>query len=221
MNVIHLVRHAQASWGSANYDQLSERGYEQAATLGRSWADAAFRPLVQVSGAHQRHLQTAASALAAAGLPVEVQVDAGWDEIDTREIMAVAYPDFDPAEAARSGPSRQEDYLAAFVRAVHRWTGGAYDDEYTLAFASFVRRVTSALERVVGQLPPGADAVVFTSGGPVSACAAALLGDAPLLWPQFCTTVINASVTKVALASDGLRLLSFNEHAHLGEFTYI
>jgi hypothetical protein len=63
--------------------------------------------------------------------------------------------------------------------------------------------------------------VVFTSGGPVSACTGVLLDDPANLWPQFCTIVVNASVTKVVNGSRGLRLLSFNEHAHLSEFTYI
>jgi broad specificity phosphatase PhoE len=219
--VIHLVRHAQASWGSQNYDQLSEQGYEQGATLGRSWADAAFAPVVRVSGALQRHRQTAESALATAGLPLEVEVDEDWNEIDTRELMVLAYPDLDANPPGLRDAARKDAYLDAFVRAVRRWTGGRYDDEYTLTFRSFIDTVMAALDRVAARLPPGEDAVVFTSGGPVSACAAALLGDPALLWPQFCTTVVNASVTKVVVRSDGLRLLSFNEHAHLAEFTYV
>lgn len=35
MNHIHLIRHGQASFGAENYDQLSELGKEQAATIGQ------------------------------------------------------------------------------------------------------------------------------------------------------------------------------------------
>ena len=35
MAQIYLVRHGQASFGSSNYDQLSELGFEQARLLGR------------------------------------------------------------------------------------------------------------------------------------------------------------------------------------------
>ena len=34
MSELHLVRHAQASFGSANYDQLSDLGHQQSRLLG-------------------------------------------------------------------------------------------------------------------------------------------------------------------------------------------
>ena len=37
MSVLLLVRHGQASWGSADYDVLSDRGHEQSRLLGRHW----------------------------------------------------------------------------------------------------------------------------------------------------------------------------------------
>ena len=39
MSRLVLVRHAQASIGHANYDQLSPRGEEQARSLGAHWAE--------------------------------------------------------------------------------------------------------------------------------------------------------------------------------------
>ena len=38
MGVILLVRHGQASWGAADYDNLSEPGQEQGAVLGSGLA---------------------------------------------------------------------------------------------------------------------------------------------------------------------------------------
>jgi broad specificity phosphatase PhoE len=221
VSTIHLVRHGQASYGSDNYDQLSTTGYEQAATLGRAWADASFRPAVRVSGSLMRHQQTAERALATAGLSDDFQVDESWNEVDTRELMMVAYPDFVPPTPGIANAKQTEDYLEAFIKAVRRWTSGQYDPDYTLTFDAFVGEVRGALERVAEQLEPDQDAVVFTSGGPVSACTGVLLDDPANLWPQLCTIVVNASVTKVVTGSYGMRLLSFNEHAHLSEFTYI
>jgi broad specificity phosphatase PhoE len=222
VNTISLVRHGQASYGAENYDQLSSVGYEQAGILGRAWADASFRPAVSASGSLMRHRQTAEGALATAGLPVDdLQIDEDWNEIDTRELMVVAYPDFEPPAPGTATPEQTVAYLEAFIKAVRRWTSGAYDSDYSVAFATFIGRIRGALERVAAQLEPDQDAVVFTSGGPVSACAGILLDDPVNLWPQFCTIVVNASVTKVVNGPRGLRLLSFNEHAHLSEFTYI
>ena len=37
MGTLYLVRHGQASFGAANYDQLSPRGLEQSQRLGAYW----------------------------------------------------------------------------------------------------------------------------------------------------------------------------------------
>ena len=37
MGTIHLVRHGQASWGAADYDELSALGRDQSDALGTSW----------------------------------------------------------------------------------------------------------------------------------------------------------------------------------------
>ncbi len=220
MRTIHLIRHAQASWGADNYDQLSDQGYEQAATLGRAWAAEGFAPDLVVSGDLQRHQQTAVTTLRAAGLSVRLDLDHDWNEVNTWSLMEAAFPGL-----PRAGPDHSieeaERYLQKFLDAVARWVSGAHDADYDDPFPAFMNRVDGAFGRVAERLDDGGHAVVFTSGGPVSACAARLLGDPAGLWPQFCTVVVNASVTKAVIGPRATRLLSFNEHGHLSEFTYI
>ena len=56
---VRLVRHAQASFGSADYDQLSARGLQQAQHLARWLAAEARRPYgLVVRGSMLRHAQT-------------------------------------------------------------------------------------------------------------------------------------------------------------------
>ena len=65
--------------------------------------------------------------------------------------------------------------------------------------------------------------MVFTSGGPVSWVAAALLAGGPdeidpaaaRIWASLNRVVVNSSVTKVVHGSRGSTLVSFNEHVHL------
>lgn len=62
-----LVRHGQASFGKADYDNLSERGHEQAYLLGKSFAERGVRPSLVVCGSMKRHRQTLAEIAAGAG----------------------------------------------------------------------------------------------------------------------------------------------------------
>ena len=74
----------------------------------------------------------------------------------------------------------------------------------------------------VAEAGSGSTVVVVTSGGPIAVVAASLVDpDADVarigaLWGRFNTVVVNAAVTRVVVGATGARLLSFNEHAHLG-----
>jgi broad specificity phosphatase PhoE len=211
VGVILLVRHGQASWGAADYDQLSERGTEQAQLLGRCLADRGVRPTVLVSGAMRRHGQTTSAMRESAGWDAELVVDDGWNEFDHVQML-----EHGPPDGAEPGAqlSRQE-FNAWFDAATVRWTSGDHDHEYDELFSAFTERVQSALRRTAGQLGSGDVAVVSTSGGPVSWVAATLLGGGTDTWMRLNPVMVNASLTKVVVGSRGTSLVSFNEHGHL------
>ena len=80
MPAVTLIRHGQASFGKANYDQLSELGYLQAHRLGISLKERDEPVDVVYVGAMQRHLQTAETCLAAAELKLPLQTLPGFNE---------------------------------------------------------------------------------------------------------------------------------------------
>jgi broad specificity phosphatase PhoE len=206
VSAIFLVRHGQASFGSADYDQLSERGADQARLAGRALAARGVAPARIVAGSLRRHRQTAEQALAAAGWPPDVVIDPGWNEFDhLKLVQAVALePSTDPRAF-----QRQLDLALA------RWTAGGRDDEYGESFDCFRTRVEQALAAVDASLRSGETAVVFTSGGPIAWIAARLTGGGAASWPTFNRVSVNAAVSKVVSGRSGLSLVSFNEHAHL------
>ncbi|WP_194861659.1 phosphoglycerate mutase family protein, partial [Dietzia sp. SYD-A1] len=59
MGAIHLVRHGQASFGSGDYDRLSETGHLQAELTGRDMAARGLRPDVVIHGGMRRQRETA------------------------------------------------------------------------------------------------------------------------------------------------------------------
>lgn len=218
MGVLLLVRHGQASFGSDDYDVLSETGHEQARLLGKHLAGHGVTPDVVVRGDMRRHRETAEGMLEGGGWSTSVEIDPGWDEFDHLGVVA-AHPDLVAATDDRRAFQR------AFEEATARWASGADDAAYPEPWSGFVARVRAALERACAQAGPGGTAVVVTSGGPIAVAAAALVdppvdggGDAATtarLWSRFNTVVVNSSYSRVVVGSTGPRLLTFNEHAHL------
>jgi broad specificity phosphatase PhoE len=210
VSVILLVRHGQASWGSDDYDQLSDFGVEQAKMVGKSLADRGVRPALLVSGSMRRHLQTCDGAKFGSGWTHEVDVDPGWNEFDPQQVLEV----HEPPETAGAEMSKQE-FQSWFETATDRWISGDYDEEYDESFTHFTTRVSEAFGRLSQRLGPSETAVVFTSGGPVSWVAAALLGGGAALWTKLNPVTVNSSVTKLIVGGRGTTLVGFNDHGHL------
>ena len=192
MGIIHLVRHGQASFGAADYDVLSAEGEEQARLLGLALAG--LRPDRVVHGSLVRQRRTASIAAAAAG----------WRR---------SRPSTSAGTRSRRCRSRWltgslEDAQRDYEAGLERWIAGEPGDEES--FVDFVARAEAAL----AALGDGTS-VVVTSGGPIAAVAAGLLGGAPGIFARLMRVLANASVTKVVSGRRGLSLLTFNEHTHL------
>lgn len=214
MSRILLVRHGQASFGSADYDQLSPTGEEQSRVLGAALAARDIVPDVLATGQMRRHAQTAAAAAKGAGWDAGTQVDPGWDEFDHLQVLAVHHQ-----PETGEGESEKAAFQRWFEEATRRWTSGEHDEEYDESFATFTSRVEAALQRLVDDLPPRGTAVVLTSGGPIAWACATLLADPVAtrtdLWLRLNPVSVNTGVSTLVRGSRGTTLVSFNAHDHL------
>jgi broad specificity phosphatase PhoE len=213
-----LVRHAQASWGSAEYDRLSPLGEKQAGYLGR-WlaADRETSYAQVVRGNMRRHAQTldaieAAFAAAGRALP-EVRIDPGWNEFEHEPLLAAyaaANPDDANLAAARAGDhAAQRAVLAAAIRG---WHEGAFDGTVPETWADFGRRVAGARARIgdgVGTV------LIVTSGGAMWRCAQAALDldDAGLI--KLGMTLRNTGISEFQRSATRWNMLSWNDLPHL------
>jgi broad specificity phosphatase PhoE len=198
MGQVLLVRHGQASFGSDDYDVLSDLGERQAAVLGRSLATRGTDPSAVLHGQMVRQRRTAEVLADAAGWTLPLECDADWDEMDHLEVLSRL-------------PQQDMDFQAWFEAATDRWITGAADD-YAESFATFTGRVEAALRRAADR---DGTVVVVTSGGPVSWVVAQLLGADTGTYRRLAAVVVNTGVTKLVTGRRGLTLVSFNEHAHL------
>jgi broad specificity phosphatase PhoE len=214
MSRILLVRHGQASFGAADYDNLSPTGHEQSRVLGAALAARGIRADVLVTGEMKRHAQTAAGVLEGSGWSAATEVDGGWNEFDHHHVLAVhAQPE------TAEGESEKVAFQRWFEEATLRWTSGEHDASYDESFAAFTSRVSAALDRLIDSLPAKGTAVVLTSGGPIAWAVATLLADEPAtrtaLWLRLNPVSVNSGVSTLVCGSRGTTLVSFNTHDHL------
>jgi broad specificity phosphatase PhoE len=211
---ILLVRHGQASFGAADYDDLSPTGHEQSRVLGAALATRGVAPDLVVAGEMKRHAQTAAGVLDGAGWSAPVDVDPGWNEFDHLQVLAVH-----DQPTTVEGESEKAAFQRWFEEATRRWTSGDHDEAYDESFAAFTARVGAAVARLADSLPRSGTAVVLTSGGPVAWAAASLLADTEAartdLWLRLNPVSINTGTTTIVCGSRGTTLVSFNAADHL------
>lgn len=205
MGAIHLIRHGQASWGAADYDQLSDLGVRQASTLGTSWEAFDWAPSESIAGDLKRHAQTAIATIDACGQGDGYDVDSGWNEYDIQTLA----------------DAQDESVLAGGQKAVQQalnvsltlWMEGKGDQ--VEPYRDFVDRVLTSFEAAAARATKGRTVAVFTSGGPIAQVASHVLTGGDSLFQKFNDIVFNASVTTITVGETGRRLLAFNEHTHL------
>ena len=88
MAELFLIRHAQASFGAADYDVLSDLGHQQSEALGRALAAQGVKPDVFVIGAQRRHRETFEGIIKGMGMdPFEAEIHAGLNEFAFKELL--------------------------------------------------------------------------------------------------------------------------------------
>ena len=201
MPTLLLVRHAQGSFGGADYDVLSERGHEQAAALADDLEAREVNVTRVLAGSLARQRDTAAPIAERFGR--EVEIDPRWNEYESEEIIA-----------SHASPSTfdgsQREFQALLDNALVEWVKQADG-----AWPEFRDRIRDAFEELAGALESGETALVSTSGGPIAAIGVALLGLPPEGFVALNRVAVNAGVTKVVTGVSGATLVSFNEHAYL------
>jgi broad specificity phosphatase PhoE len=199
-----LVRHGQASYGSADYDRLSPLGERQSRRVGERLAREQPRAQLVCAGPRKRHLQTAQQIVEVArsfgaDYPDPV-VDDDLDELPVRELVL--------AHGLGS------DILQSVIAAVRAWAQGTLAPAGVSTPAEFVARVEGAYRRIgAGLFPSEGVAVVVTSGGPIAVSlmrngAIGDIGEAMMKGLQ----LANGSLT---LLSRELTLLPCDPVAHL------
>lgn len=224
MASIYLIRHAQACFGSADYDRLSETGHRQASLLGQYLCTTGVKIDALYAGGLLRQQQTAegiAAAFADRGVQLPALVtDTRLDEIDTErqiEVLAPIIAGHDPevTDLLDKADSSSKHYQKLLEKAFRYWQQlpkPLYDLE---SWPMFQARTQAALRAVMTNQGTGKDSFVVTSGGVIAALTAWVLGLPDHSVYQFYEPLLNASITRVFYNREKMSLSYFNDYSYL------
>ena len=211
-----MIRHAQASFGTADYDVLSKRGHEQVGALVAGLQRRGIAADRVTSGALRRQRDTAAPCAAALGLGVTV--DDRWNEYDDRDILThyssvPAGLERHPGDDALSS----EEFQQILNHSLRQWIAAGSASPCREPWPRFLERLIAAMDDVTCDLERGQTALVISSGGAIAAITVALLGLPPNALIAFNHVSVNTGITKLVVGRSGTTLISSNEHAHVEE----
>lgn len=227
MGQLVLVRHAQASFFGASYDQLSPLGLEQARALGEHWAKHGVAFDRVYVGPRRRHRQTydlVADAYRERGLPWPDAID--LPDLDEHHGIAVIKHQLGRQDLANDalhpgeiGDGEREhavrQFFRQFVEIMRDWARGTVVVEGVEPWGEFRARTLRALDALCTE--PAARVCAFTSGGFVCAATGWLLGLDDDRIVDLSLVLRNTALTEVSYSARRRNLVSFNGLPHLAD----
>lgn len=211
MGRIVLVRHGQASLGSADYDRLSERGAAQCRALGAYWQGRDARFVRVLRGSLRRHRESLDGiAQALPGLPA-AGVDSALNEYDADALIRAVN---DGRLTHPTDPTAVKAHFKLLRRALLRWMEGDIAPDGMPSFASFRDGIAAVLVEARTAAAHG-DVLVVSSGGPISTAVSIVLGAAPSSLIALNMRLRNSALAELVTTADGIELDSFNVVPHL------
>ena len=232
MGRLFLVRHAQASFLSENYDQLSALGETQAHLLGEYWARRKMTFNRVCSGPAIRHRRTAqvvGEAYLKRGLPFSgPAIVEEFDEFNGEAVLAQTLPQLlaenakirelhEAMQHASSDSERRANFQRVFEAAVSRWVDGGVVLQNAESWQDFCTRVNRGLTAFLANSPKGEVVAIFTSGGPISVAIQRALHLSAQDTLRIAWMARNCSFSEFLFSGDRLTLSSFNSFPHLDE----
>jgi broad specificity phosphatase PhoE len=210
MGTLYLVRHGQASFGAANYDQLSELGTRQCAELG-AWMQARglrFEGVLLGTLARQRQsLDAIASTMP--GLPPALEWPA-LNEYDSEAVVRAIHSD---PLAPVTDADGYRHHFRVLREGLLRWMAGETQPSGMPSWQAFAAGVAAALDHVRGAY--AGDVLLVSSGGPISTAVAQVLEAPPKTVIELNMRLRNSALTEFAFTPKRHMLVSYNTLPHL------
>jgi broad specificity phosphatase PhoE len=211
MGTLYLVRHGQASFGAADYDQLSSLGQRQCERLGAWFAQRGVTFDAVLTGTLRRHAQSLAALEAGLGRRHDVRVLPGLDEYDSQAVVRAIHPGPLPPP---DSPEQVRQHFRLLRQGLLQWMAAAVPPAGLPAHADFRAGVVGALDQV-RQRHADATTLIVSSGGPISVALGHVLGLAPEPLVELNLHLRNSAVCEFKVSAKRHTLVTFNTLPHL------
>ena len=211
MALLFLVRHGQASFGSAHYDELSALGRQQSRWLGEYFAGRGLKFKRALVGTLARQQDTARELLDAMGASGELVIHPGLDEYHSAPIY---HAHTKGADAVAHQQNDYNGYWRTFKAAMQAWAAGTLTG-VPETWEDFGARTRAALAIACEGAARDETVLVVSSGGAICRALAEVLGCSGETAIELNLQMRNAAFCELIVGGAGMRLLSFNAIPHL------
>jgi broad specificity phosphatase PhoE len=212
MGTLYLVRHGQASFGAADYDNLSALGARQCERLGQWFASHRITFDAVLTGTLKRHAQSLAALETGLGARHDALARAGLNEYDSEAVIRAVHPG---PLAAPATPEHARQHFRLLREGLAAWMAARVQPAGLPPHAEFLAGVVDALDHVRRQHADGR-VLIVSSGGPISHAVGHVLGLAGESVIELNLQLRNSAVCEFRVSPKRHTLISFNALPHLG-----
>lgn len=212
MALIFLVRHAQASFGTHDYDRLSELGRQQSRWLGEYFAERGVKFSRVMAGSLKRQQDTAKEILAVLGQDAGRMITHdGLNEYHGDRLYNSFTGGADPIDNQKSDFS---GYWRTFRLAMEAWSEDRLP-QMPETWTDFADRMRQALAKAAEGMVREDVILVVSSGGAIGRTLADITGASAHSAIEFNLQFRNTGFCELIASSKELRVTSFNNIPHL------
>ena len=219
MGTLYLVRHGQASFGAADYDNLSPLGHQQSVRLGEYLAAKGLKFDAVLVGTLKRHAQTLAGVQEGMKTAHDGLLWPGLNEYDSHAVISAVHP---APLAKPDTPEMYRNHFRILRNGLTQWMNGASQPHGMPSYRDFQKGVTSALDyvRAHADLGPKSNVLMVSSGGPISTAVGHVLGTSPEMTIELNLRIRNTSITEFDFNPKRHMLVTYNTLPHLDHADY-
>ncbi len=219
MSEIFLVRHAQASFGTDNYDELSDIGWQQSRLLGEYFFSRNGEFDRIISGTLNRHKETLEGMLEC--FPDNVVWDENEDlnEYHFSELYIAyeqCYPEDEDIITCRASDHKDARAFYRVVRsALLAWSNNEFDSLVTESWHDFLLRTEKNLNDICKSVSSGENILILSSGGVISMMLKHILELSAHQAIGLNMQIRNSSISHCYYSNGDLSFAGFNGLPHL------